>query len=145
MRANAIRLSVALVLVSCTVAFASLSGDAGGLAAGSRDAPGNDPQLRAHARIGGLYPGAVKTMNVRVRNGYASRVRLTWIKTHAQNASPGCSHRNLRVERLRRTAIKIPSHARRRLPINVRMVGSAPDTCQGARFPLRFELEGRGR
>jgi hypothetical protein len=145
-RISALRLGIALVLISGTVAFASLSADGQRAEAPAAKAAGKGaPHIRARGKVNGLYPGAVKKMRVRIRNRFPDPVRLRYVRTKARDAGPGCGMENLVVPAKRRTRARIRPHSRRTVKVKVKMVADAADACQGARFPLRFRVRGKRR
>jgi hypothetical protein len=95
------------------------------------------PRFRVQGRVGGLYPGALKTMRVKVRNPYAFPIRIRRLRASVGAARPGCTAANLQVRRARANVVVRPRRTVR-VRLRVRMRPSAPEACQGARFPLRF-------
>jgi hypothetical protein len=142
-RIKVLHLGLALVLVSGTVAFATLSEDRVAEERGALAAGKGTPHLKARGKVADLYPGAAKTMKVRVRNGYGDRVRLFYLRTKAGDASPECTRHNLSIKRKTRTAKVIPAHRQRKVRVAVTMLPAAPEACQGLRFPLRFVVKGQ--
>jgi hypothetical protein len=133
-----------LVLVSGTIAYATLSKDGAAESPRAAVAAGKSPpRLKASGKVTGLYPGAVRTMKVRIRNRYADPIRLGYVKTKARDASPGCTSQNLAVTPRKRTRKVIPARRFRAVRVRVEMAPSAAPDCQGARFPLRFVVRGR--
>lgn len=90
-------------------------------------------------RVRKLYPGARKTMTVRVRNphGYAIVVRELGVRVRKSDHA-GCGRRWVRPKRVVRLSLLVPARSRARASLPVRMRPAAPDACQGARWRLRF-------
>ncbi|HYH61232.1 MAG TPA: hypothetical protein VD766_05150 [Solirubrobacterales bacterium] len=102
------------------------------------------PRITVRAKVKGLYPGASKKMKVGVHNRLGRRVRLVSVRSHPQDASPDCSRTNLRIERFR-GGIPIRPHERARVRVKVTMEPTAPDACQGVRFPIHFKARVTGK
>ena len=96
--------------------------------------------LHAGGRVKRLYPGAAKALRVRVRNASRRTVWLRSIKTRVGSAGPGCSRAHLKIRRKQRAHLRIRPYSRRIVQLRVLMRRSAPDACQGARWPLRFRV-----
>lgn len=144
MRIRGLRLALVLALVAGTVASAALVTDQGGVGMRAAEAAGKSaPRLKAHGKVTGLSPGAVKTLKVRVRNRYPDKVRLGYVLTKVHDASPGCTAENLAIRRRTKSRKYIPSHRQRKVRVSVEMQESAPEACQGAQFPLNFKVRGR--
>jgi hypothetical protein len=138
---NALQLAVAVVLAASATALGTMPVD-------ERD-PGHekgvthferDGELHAGGRVKRLYPGAAKALRVRVRNASPRTVWLRSIKTRVGDAGPGCSRSHLEVRRKHRAHLRIRPDSRRIVRLRVLMRRSAPDACQGARWPLRFRV-----
>jgi len=95
--------------------------------------------IRVRGHVVGLYPGARKAMRVRIGNRSTRAVLVTGIKVRSGDASPACLGTNLRFRPLR-APIVVGAGASKTTQLRVRMRRSAPDACQGARFPLRFAV-----
>jgi hypothetical protein len=116
---------------------------ASGAAQTSAPAKRARPQaLVVSGSVRGLYPGAVKSLRLKVRNSRGFSIRVVSLRVAVRNASPTCLRNKLRVGRLRRSFV-VPAHRMRRVALRVTMLGSAPDACKGAVFPLRFTVRGR--
>lgn len=90
-------------------------------------------------RVRKLYPGARKSMTVRVRNphGYGIVVRSLGVRVRKSDHA-GCGRRWVRPKRVVRLSMLVPAHGRARASFPIRMRAAAPDACQGARWRLRF-------
>jgi hypothetical protein len=103
---------------------------------GSRQETAKDGfALRGH--VGGLYPGARKKLTIVVHNGTARPLRVRSIRTRVRDASRKCRARNVRVAPYR-GSLRLRPHQWRRVTVRVRMLRSAPSTCQKKTFRLEF-------
>jgi|SRR5918996_136130 hypothetical protein len=148
MRLKVVQLAVAVGLASGATAFAALSADSDRDTGGVRAPSAADgPDLIARGKLEGLYPGAVERLRVHVRNTTGRPVKLSWVRTKVLDASPECSRRNLEVRHRRRPRRPHPwigrRHSTRTVKVRAKLLASAPDACQGARWPLRFALRER--
>ena len=91
--------------------------------------------IRGH--VGGLYPGARKRLTIVVRNRTARPLQVRSIRTRVRAARRSCRARNVRVSPYRGRLLLRP-HQWRRVSVRIRMLRSAPQTCQRAVFPLEF-------
>lgn len=98
------------------------------------------PKIKVQGRVRGLFPGVTKKMEVGVHNRFARPMRLLSVRSRPQGASAECTRPNLRIERFRGLR-RIPPHRRTRVWVEVTMAPSAPDSCQGARFPIKFRAK----
>jgi hypothetical protein len=144
MTLRASRLAIALVLLSGTFGYAALSADQGANDRGALAAGKSKPRLKAKGTVADLYPGATKPMKVRIRNNYREPVRLTSLKTKVLDASPTCLRENLTVTRNSKSKGVVRPRKRRKIKVLVTMLPTAPDACQGAQFPLKFRVRGKG-
>jgi hypothetical protein len=91
--------------------------------------------VRGHVR--GLYPGLTKPMPVLVRNPASFAVRVTRVTARVSSASRACRARNVWIARFAGST-RIPAHGRIRLYLSSGMRSTAPNACQGVRFPVTF-------
>lgn len=91
--------------------------------------------------VTGLYPGASKTLTLRIKNTYAYRVMVTSVTTKlaAATTRPGCAgtRANLLVSR-RGGPIAITSGKTANVVMTVVMPSTVVNACQGATFKLTF-------
>jgi hypothetical protein len=66
---------------------------------------------------------------------FAILVREVTVTVH--NANPGCPHRYVHVASYS-GSLRVPPHGSSALRLAITLLPSAPDVCQGARFPLEF-------
>ena len=107
-----------------------------------RAAPRVRPALTVTGGLRYLYPGARRPLPLVVRSNRSFRIRVVALTVRVGNARRGCGRRYLTVGRFRRRLV-VPPHGFRTLSVPVTMLGSAPDACKGANFPLRFTVRGR--
>ncbi len=100
-----------------------------------------------NGRAVGLFPGASRALRIRVVNPYRFAIKVTSLSVRvkpdlARRACPPRSY--IRVSKLAR-GLRVPRRSSRRTSLRVRMLASAPDSCRGARFPLRLSATARKR
>jgi hypothetical protein len=126
-------------IAALSVILAAVTALAGASALGSLGSSGKAAAagftLRGHAR--GLYPGARKKLTIVVRNRTARTLRVRSIRTRVRDAGRNCRATNVRVSRYRGRLLLRP-HQRRRVSVRIRMLRSAPSSCQKAVFRLEF-------
>ncbi len=110
---------------------------AGQSPSGSPSAPVNRTlHLRGHVR--GLYPGSHRRLTVAIRSrGQNPPVVVRSVKARVRSASAGCPTSSLRIRSFRGSKPIDGGHLGR-VRLRARMSRSAPETCQGARFRLRY-------
>ena len=91
--------------------------------------------LRGHVR--GLYPGARRKLSIVAHNLTGRPLRVRSISTRVHDARRTCRARNVRVGRYHGT-LRLRTHQWRRVSVRVRMLRSAPSSCQKAVFRLEF-------
>jgi hypothetical protein len=85
----------------------------------------------------GLYPGARRTLVIRVGNRKPVAIRVVSLRVNVLAARNGCAAANVRVGRFRRT-LTVRARGSGFLVLPISMLRRAPDSCQGAVFPLVF-------
>jgi hypothetical protein len=142
MRIKTAWLALAATLMLGAIAYGALQHRGEGRAKGSA--------VTASGHVTGLYPGRHHPVWVQVHNPFARDARVRWVRTRVFNASPACPARSIAPRRSRGLQqlasgrwrhVRIPPVATRRARVRLMMRASAPDGCQGARFPLRFEVK----
>ena len=131
---------VCFVLAFAGGAFAAAhEGGAGGTsAAGDLAAKQKYPGFSITGHVTGLLPGAHGRLRLKVHNRHRFKIRVTSIKTRVGDPSAACRASNVSVRRFRGHK-KVPGRHSRRIRVRIRMAASAPDACQGARFPLTYK------
>jgi len=145
MRTRVIQLALVAALMAAAVAYAAERGPFGSGSVDRSQARGlAHSTVKARGDVVGLYPGADRRMRVSVRNRDSRPARLRRFRTRVGNANPVCTDGYLRVRQLKRPQRRIGPHRSILIRVRVRVRPSAPDACQGARWPLRFRGSLRG-
>ncbi|MGH2965983.1 MAG: hypothetical protein ACRDMH_11460 [Solirubrobacterales bacterium] len=141
MKAKATYLLVTIALASCGVAYAALAGHGDGRTRLGAHANANGASaLHVSGYVHRLYPGAHARMRIKVANRSGHWVVVHAVRATARDAGPGCSRNNLEAVRKRLHHPRIRPHKTRFMGMRLRMRKGAPDSCQGATFPLRFQV-----
>lgn len=93
-------------------------------------------------KVGGLYPGAVRSLKLTVTNHESFAIIVTSLTTTAGAARAGCGAANLKVASFS-GRLKVPAKGKAGTSVHVTMAHSAPNACQGAAFPLRYSGQAR--
>jgi hypothetical protein len=96
-----------------------------------------DVQFTLTTSYTGLYPNADASVPVTVHNPAAYDLAIHTAAVRVGDASPGCPATNLEAFSYSGDVVA-PSHQDATITIRMHMLASAPDTCQGATFPLSF-------
>jgi hypothetical protein len=110
-------------------------------------AASSKPKLKIRGSVRGLYPGARKSLILKVKNRqrYPLRVKSLKVKVGRSNKR-GCARRWIRPKRRVRVSLLVPARTRAFVSYPIKMRRRAPNACQGARWKLRFKGKGvRGR
>jgi hypothetical protein len=91
--------------------------------------------------VGGLYPGADVQVPVRVHNPMPYDLAVHSADVRVGDASSTCTAANLRASSFSGDVVAA-AHGDATLPIRLHMLGSSPDACQGATFPLTLTGSG---
>jgi len=94
-------------------------------------------QFSISGEIDGLYPGFVGTLPVVLRSESSRPLRVTQVHVRVSDAGPGCPATMLSVADTDLHLVLEPN-VQTVVPVEVRMVRTAPDTCRGATFALAF-------
>ena len=92
--------------------------------------------VRISGHATGLYPGRRVKMRVTLVNQRWSAVIVTRVGATV-GTTVRCSSKMIRIRSFR-GSIRIPARRRARITLRVWMPKSAPDACQGTRFPIGF-------
>ncbi len=98
-------------------------------------------QFRVSGSVSGLFPGARRLMNVKVRNPYRRPLLVLSLSAQVRRARRLCTGSNVDVRPFRG---RVPIRPRRTRVIRLRveMQPTVAEECKGARFPLRFRARG---
>ena len=140
MRLSAIILCV-LTLVSGAVAYAALGPDGNDAADRAAAAGANARfELRVKGHVNGLYPGSSSQLTARVSNRSSTRVVVRRLRAKVGSAAVDCGPENVTITSFRGHR-RVPPHATRRIRLATAMSPDPADACQGARFPLRYQVK----
>ncbi len=93
-----------------------------------------------------LYPGAKKTLKLRVRNRSAYRIRLETLTVKVKKPNKaGCKMRWLKLKKQMSPRLKLLPKKRAVIPVRVKLSKKATDSCQGARWPLEYRGSAVGK
>ena len=120
-----------LALLSLLLAMLAVSGI--GIADAATD---HDFVLSADFR--GLYPNADVVVPVSVYNPQRYDLAVHAATAIVSDAVPRCPATNVIAQSFSGDLV-VPSHTTSIVPVRMQMLASAPDTCQGAVFPLTFD------
>ncbi len=101
--------------------------------------------LRVKASAAGLYPSARRPLRVVVVNPHRFAVKVTSVTVRVlpdlrrRRCRPA---QHIRVSRLRR-ALPVPRRRTGSTILRISMLGTAPNACRGASFPLRVTATAR--
>jgi hypothetical protein len=101
------------------------------------------PLFRLRGHVTGMYPGRHRRLVVQISNPQRRAIVVTSITATVGRAVIGCKGSNIRVRRFV-GAKRVPARGRARVRLRVRMLRTAPDACEGARFPVVFSGKGHG-
>jgi hypothetical protein len=93
--------------------------------------------FRVTGSVGGMYPGARRFLNLKIRNPYKRPMRLVAVTARVRGPRRACTRWNLDVRPFRGRLV-IPRGRARIARLLVRMPRTAAQECNGARFPLVF-------
>lgn len=138
-------------LLSTAVVLAAAAGVASHVAASGAAPDGARMELIASVKhavsvtstaVTGLYPGATKSLTLRIKNTYAFPVKITAVKTKiaAATNSPGCAgtRTNLLVSHKAGTSTIKPKKTTPPIVMTVVMPKTVENACQGATFKITF-------
>lgn len=139
------------VLLAAGIAGAFLALALSASASWLRDdpAPGRDAFARAGAgagglrisgSVGGLYPGSVRPLRVRLDNFGRRPLTVRSLRAVPRAASRLCPAATVRIVPHRRS-IRIAPRSRRWVRLRISMRPDAADACQGARFPIAYRAQ----
>jgi hypothetical protein len=98
---------------------------------------GAGPGFHISGSMDGLQPGLRRPLTVGLSNAGASAIRVTSITVTVGAASPECSGDLLSIEPLDRATV-VPAGGAATATVFVTLAASAPDACEGVRFPFTY-------
>jgi hypothetical protein len=139
--------ATAVVIATAALAYARvgpaewdpLANPVPGSTAGMQHA--RDLKLRGHVR--GLFPGARRRMRIAIESRMARPIEVRMVRTFVHRRTPrACSGKNVRVKPFL-GRLTIGPRRTRAVWVRVAMRRRAPNSCQKARFRLRFHVSAR--
>jgi hypothetical protein len=95
--------------------------------------------LTVSGSVENLQPGVPSVLTAMVRNNLSHPVRLRKLRLRIGDAGAACPRSMLNAKPMRaRKALR--AHRTRRIPVTVTLLATAPDACQRASFPIRYEV-----
>ena len=99
----------------------------------------SDLRFLISGNVKGLWPGKSKLLRLRIKNRNAFAIRVLSLSVRAKNSDkPRCSARWIRANETKRLSLEIASGSRAAASYRVALAKNAPNSCQGARWSLRF-------
>jgi hypothetical protein len=95
------------------------------------------PTFTITGRARRLSPGVTRILRLRVRDPAPFAILVREVTVTVHDANPACSHRHVRVTSYA-GSLRVPARGSSLLRLAITLLPSAPDACQGARFPLGF-------
>src|SRR3954464_5053721 len=130
------------LLVACSVALWVAVGHADGAGATGVGAKrGSAVSLRGEAI--GLFPGVPVPLAVQIRNRTPHPLVLTSVRIRAGAAGAACAGTNFIASIPKGVRMSLAPRATVRTSYMIEMSPNAPDACQGATIPLRFQARVR--
>jgi len=125
-------------LVLVVVAVATVSGAVLG-SSGIAAAAG--PDFTLSGSVDGLYPGSTVELAVVVQNPQPFRLEVNTADVSVGDASSACNAANLVAQGFA-GSVEVNPNATAAVPVELHLLDTAPDSCQGAAFPLTFRATG---
>jgi hypothetical protein len=88
-------------------------------------------------QVENLRPGGSRPMVLTVRNPNSVGIRVTSLTVRAGNASTACQASSLTLPQWTGSLV-VPKNGTGTLTVQVSLKPTAPDACQGARWPLTY-------
>lgn len=107
---------------------------------GKPDNTGLASRFPVSGSISDLVPGQQRDLVVLLTNPNPFTVSVNQVKVNATAASAACGVANLSISPLP-APVLVPGSSSGTAGIPVMLIASAPDSCQGATFPLTFSVE----
>jgi hypothetical protein len=87
--------------------------------------------------VGGLYPSKSLSLVLTVTNQLKSSITVSSITTTVSNATPSCKAGNVAVTKFSGFLV-VAAGKKAKATVHATMAKSAPDACQGRRFPFHY-------
>jgi hypothetical protein len=98
--------------------------------------------LRISGSVGGLYPGSIRPLRVRIDNLRRRPLIVRSLRAVPRAASRRCPAATVRIAPHRRS-MRVPPRSRRWIRLRISMRPDAANACQGARFPIAYRAKVR--
>lgn len=128
------RLAVVAILVAYAISPALAEAGRGPDATSLRP---RQPAFTITGRARRLSPGVTRILRLRIGDPAPFAILVRKVTVTVRDANTACSHRNVRVTSYT-GSLRVPARGSSSLRLAIRLLPSAPDACQGARFPLEF-------
>lgn len=130
-------------LASAGAAYAAISGGHEPKPATASAAKAKASRVKIRGYVEYLYPGAKVRLQLTLRNRSPQRVRVRWVKARVRDAGAGCTAANLKIPPRKKLRLKIGHHKRKGVAMWATLADSAPESCQGATFPLTYKAKAK--
>jgi hypothetical protein len=107
----------------------------------SRDATAAGPDFTLSGSVEGLFPGRTVDLGVTVQNPQSLRLTVNTADVSVGDASTACLAANLSAQGFA-GSVTVGPHGTTTIPVELQLLDTAPDGCQGAAFPLTFHATG---
>ena len=95
--------------------------------------------FRIKGTVKDLFPGKRKTMKVKLRNQNRFPIVVKELKVRVRPSSKlGCAAKWIKVRKRLRISVRVPARGRVKRSVPVKLKRTAPASCEGARWPLKF-------
>lgn|GEM_PF-2213421 len=95
--------------------------------------------FRIGGAVKGLFPGKKKIMTVKLRNPNRFPIVVKELKIRVRPSNKlGCPATSISVRKRLRVSVVVPARGRAKKSVPVKLKPTAPSSCQGARWPLKF-------
>ncbi|HTG46607.1 MAG TPA: hypothetical protein VK646_03005 [Actinomycetota bacterium] len=135
------RIRTAITAISLIVLLAIGAAFAFAVPGSSAKKPSKHPTAKGN--ITNLWPGAVSTMRVTVKNPYPKAIVVKNLKTKVGTGTSAlgtCSASVLKIQ-VWKGKVTIKPRKSKAILVKITMAASAPNTCQGTRFPLSYVVK----
>jgi P pilus assembly chaperone PapD len=139
-----------LLLVTCVWASgsaqAAIAGSGGGIGSGSDATPAEATSsapttvsngFRISGSVNGLFPGKVAPLALKVTNPQKFAIVVKSLSVSVSGASATCTAANVTVTSFS-GALSVPAGGSAVATVQIALLHSAPNDCQGALFPLLY-------
>ena len=130
---------VALLLVAALVIPEALSFAQADRSHRFDNLSGTSAAFRLKGKVTGLFPGKRKIMKIKLRNPNRFAIVVKELRIRVRpSTNPGCASKWLSVRKRLKVSVRVPARGRAKKSVPVRLKPTAPTSCNGARWPLKF-------